>query len=426
VSRARIALVALALVVLAHYGLRAAVAALAAPHYVRGRHLAAQGRYDAALPQLERGAIGGQRPETRWLTAQVRIGIWQNKLWEGASAEEVEPQLVRAFAEYTEAIAASPATGWYWASLGDLYHQRERQMRYESGVPLESLRWGPWGRVGRAGRVAIGLMRLGIELEPTAHHLRDQLAFTLYDYGLDDLALEAVRESARVLPDYSFHSYDQLDPLPEGLLEAFADASREALGHTPLLRRTLALIALGRMDLRLGRLEQAERDLLGALDAPGDRLNRAEAHYYLGLVLMRQERWDEAAAHLVAAERHPNFESPAVAARAALAERRGDLRAALDLLARARRLRPGQVSYALDYARVALALGETPRAEQALKWANQVDPADWRARRDLVRLYLDAGRLAEARTTLDSLRGVWQAAAEVRRLDAELAERGGP
>jgi tetratricopeptide (TPR) repeat protein len=98
-------------------------------------------------------------------------------------------------------------------------------------------------------------------------------------------------------------------------VDAFAVGAREALGRAPYLRRARHLIALGRVELRRGNLEQAEADLRAAQQVPGDAINRAEAHYYLGLVMTRQGRHTEALEHLDLAQKHRYLEPYAIAAK---------------------------------------------------------------------------------------------------------------
>ena len=385
------------------YAFRAIVGWIAGPAYSFGRHDAAFGHYEAALANLTRGSAGMHLAEARWLAAQVRIGIWQNEIYAGTPPEEVEPLLLEAFHDYTAAISISPASGWYWAALGDLYHQRERLERHEAGFPLDLLAADPWERVGRPGRIAVGMLRHALSAEPTVHALHDQLAFTYRDYGLSELELLRVRESARVQPVYRFHAYENLAPVPDEILAAFTEGSREALGKAPFLRRNLHLLALGRIEVRRGRMEQAEADLRDALALPGEALNRSEGRYYLGLVLSRMERYDEALEYLIQAEEHPNFEAASISAQAWIAESTGRSEEALLLLGRARRLNPRNLGFVLSYARVARAIGDYGKAEQALRWGILTHSRDPRPYRALVVCQSERGDLRAARVALEDL-----------------------
>lgn len=416
----RIALLLLAGLLVVHFGWRALAACWSAPHYIRGRHLAASANYDEALPELERAAVGALRSEVLWLRAQVRISQWQYAMYEGSDYATEQPLLLDAFREYTEAMSLSPASGWYWSSLGDLYHQRERQQRYEAGKDLGFAIFGPWGNVGRSGRIAVGMMRLSLELEPTWYLMHDQLAFALIDYELQEAALAAVGDSARALPVYRFHAFDQLDPLPVGLLAAFESASRAALGNTPFLRAGLHRLALGRLTLRMDRIEQAEADLRAGLASPGDRLNRAEAHYYLALVLTRQDRPEAADAEYRLAQQHPNFETASLAGRSVLADRRGDPEEALRLLAVARRKAPRRIGYDLEYARIARKIGAWPKAVHALQWAERTHPGDVRPLRALGATYVEMGDLEAARGVLADLEALGGYQGDVERLGAAI------
>jgi tetratricopeptide (TPR) repeat protein len=369
-----------------------------------GRRLAAWGYYEQAIPQLERAAIGEARAELLWLTAQSRLGLWHERLGAGASTNQVRELLLEAYGEYTETIAMSPASGWYRAALSDLYHQVERVERFQAGDPLQLLGHGPWAFVGRPGRVAIGLARTGIELEPSVYNLRDQLAFTFSAYRLNTEALAVVRESARVQPIYRKHAYKNLATPPDGLVEAFALGARESLDETPYLRRVLHLLALGRLELRRGDPEQARRDLEASLEVAGDSLNRAEAHYYLGLVHTDLGHYDRALEELGLAEQHPNFEAGTLAAQARVFKLQGRLDEALVRLRRARGLQPRRLDLALEYAQVAGELGEWDKAEEALRWAALVHPRLPSPLVALARVHWQAGDRNAAQQVIEELR----------------------
>lgn len=416
-SGRRLLTLAVAVLAVGLYGARAVEGWLAGPRFSKGRHLAVGGYYERALPLLERGTAGFRRAEVLWLRGQVRVGIWQNSLRDGADAVEVADILAEAHREYTEAITLSPASGWYWASLGELYHEQEKLERGTSGLDLGLIGADPLAWIGRPGRIAVGTTRLGITREPTVYTFHDQLAMMLLDYGQREAALEAVRDSARVQPSFRFHPYQTLRPLPPDILDAFTEAARDALGSTPFLRRNLHLLALGRLEWRRGRFEQAERDLREALEAPGERLNRAEGNYFLGLVLAEQGRGEEAIEALGRAEGHPNFESHALAARARIAEGSGRLEEALALLRQARRIDSRNLTHILDFARVARRAGEWKMSEQALTWGVSLNPENPQLWRSLVATYVGLERPAEAERALAELERLLGPGEEVRRLE---------
>jgi tetratricopeptide (TPR) repeat protein len=406
-----------AFLLLAIYGVRAVSAWIGGPAYSRGRHLVDRGSYDQALPLLERGTLGLKASATLWLRGKVRVGLWLDGMALGQDPVDLEHYLLDAHREYTRAIAMSPASGWYWSSLGALYHQVERLERVREPVSLDLLGRSPWAWVGRPGRVAIGMTRMGIAREPAVYPFHDQLAVIFWDYELEEPALEAVREAARVQPVFRFHGFGTIEPVPEVLIDAFADASREALGRTPFLRRTLHMLALARLEYRRGNLDRAERDLLDSLEAPGEKLNRAEAHYYLGLVLTGKERYEEAVeAFRTAEELHPNFETVGVAGQARVAEAQGRTEEAMELLHRARRLEPRNLRYVLEFARLAREVGEWKKAEAALRWGITVDPGDSRLWRSLVVTFIRMERPQEARWALGQLERIEGASASVRSL----------
>jgi len=404
-SRRRLAPVAvgLALLLVALYGVRAVVGVHGGIAYSRGRRLAALAKFERALPLLEHAAVGQERAAALWLTAQVRLGIWHDRLALGEPPESMSELMVQAYREYTEAISLSPASGWYWAGLGDIYHQRERIERYRAGFPLELLEADPWARVGRPGRIAVGMGRTAVRHEPTVYNLQDQLAFQLLGYGLEPAALEVVRNSARVQPIFRLHAYLDLDPLTPSVVDAFAEGAREALGRTPFLSREFHLLALGRLEFRRGRMDEAERYMREALDVPGTTINRAEARYYLGRALADQGRVEEGIAALEAAEEHEAFSAIALAARAGIAEERGRLDEALELLDLARTIDRRKLGLALDFARVARKTGAWSRAEAALRWAATVHRDDPRPLKALGLTYLEQGKVKAAREILGRL-----------------------
>lgn len=395
--------VLLAITLVALFGARALSGWVAGPAWSRGSRLAAAEHYEEALPALERAAAGAGRSAALWLRGEVRMGLWEERLVAGESPADLEGLVALAHRDYTEAIAMSPASGWYWASLGGLYHQVERLQRSRQPFDLSLLRPDPWAAVGRPGRIALGATRTAIEREPTVYTFHDQLALMFLEYGLNGPALEAVRRSARVQPIYELHDYRSLDPVPRELLDAFAQASRAALGRTPFLRRAVHLIALGRLEMRRGRPEEAEQDLRAALEAPGHALNRAEGRYLLGLALTELGRDDEAEEALLLAGASPPFEAAAAVGRARIADRQGRREDALELLRTARRLEPGELAYALEFARIAREGGEWKMAEEALRWGVSLHPDDPRPWKALLTTSIELGRWGEANRALREL-----------------------
>ena len=390
----------LAVVLLLLYGGRTITGWIGGVAYSKGSRLASAGRLEQALPEIEKGALGPERAAMLWLAGEARLGQYQARVVEDATEEELDDLLRGAFSSNTEAITLSPASGWYWSSLADVYHQRERRFLYRFGRPLDLLGQDRWAFVGRDGRIALGMMRMAVEREPTQYVFLDQMAFALLDYGMREQALSMVRESARVQPNFGMHAYRSLDPLPDDVIDAFVDGARSALGETPLMPRVIHLLALGRLELRRGNPAQAERDLREAVEIPGTALNRADASYRLGQAMQMQARYDEAIEAYLVAETDPIFESLGLRARAGIAEERGELERALKLLRRARRLRPAELDYALTYARIAAEFGKPEWAEESLRWARTMHPSDPRPLRMLLGFRLEQGDS----TGVDSLR----------------------
>jgi tetratricopeptide (TPR) repeat protein len=407
-ERRKLVPVIVALGVLLLYGGRAITGWIGGSAYSKGSRLAYAGRFERAIPLIERGALGPERSAMLWLAGEARLGLYQSRVVGDAPEEELDDLLRGAFRNATEAITLSPASGWYWASLADVYHQRERRFLHRFGLPLDLIGQDRWAFVGRDGRIALGMMRMAIEREPTQFTFFDQMAFALLDYGLRDQALDVVRESARVQPYFGMHSYTSLTPLPDDVIDAFADGARNALGQTPLMPRVIHLLALGKLELRRGNATQAEQDLLEALEMPGTVLNRADIYFRLGLALQMQARYDEAIEAYQESEKHPVLEPMGLSQRARIAEERGELELALDLLRRARRLRPADLGYTLSYARIAIRFEKPSWAEEALRWARTKHPEDPRPARLLADLLLEQGDRVgsdELREVLERLEG---------------------
>ena len=321
--RSALAVVA-AVVLLLLYGGRTVTGWIGGVAYSKGSRLATAGRFEQALPNIKKGALGPERAAMLWLAGETQLGRYQARIVEDATEEELDDLLRGAFGDHSQAITLSPASGWYWASLADVYHQRERRFLYRFGLPLDLVGQDRWAFVGRDGRIALGMMRMAIERDPTQYVFFDQIAFALMDYGMREQALAMVRESARVQPHFGMHAYTSLTPLPRDVVDAFAEGARSALGQTPLMPRVIHLLALGRLELRRGNAIQAERDLREAIETPGTRLNRADAWYRLGQALQMQARYDEAIEVFLEAEGDPIFEPLGLAARAG--DRRGTRR----------------------------------------------------------------------------------------------------
>jgi tetratricopeptide (TPR) repeat protein len=411
-------LVASALILL--FGARAVGGWAGGVNFSKGRKLATSGRWEQAVPYLEDAAVGANRRWANWLLGRARGYVWEDRFAAGAPFEELAAIHAQALEELTEGISISPASGWYWGDLAYLYHQRERAAMERYGYPLELLGADPEARVGRDGRVAVGINRIAMEREPVLYPLYDQMALMYLDYGLEERFLQEVRRSAMVQPIYKYHHYKALDPVPAELLDAFAAGSREALGRAPFIRQVLHHLALGRIELMRGELARAEQDLRNALAVPGEEMNRAEGHYYLGLVLIEQGRLDEAGPALERAGEHPNFKAASAAGLAVIEEREGRLNQALALLGEARRLDPRHLGHLLEFARIARDLEEWHQAEAALKWGLLVHPEEPGPVRSLVTTYIGMGRLVEAERTLDALEALEGDSSSVRRLSAAI------
>jgi len=371
--------------------------------FSKGRSLAAIGEHERALPLLDRAVVGELGPEARWFAAEVRLGLWQERIESGADPEDVAPLLSEAFVHASAALAASPASGWYWMLMGNLYHQADRLSIHRRGVPLDLVGQDRWNFVGGPGRIAIGMMRIGLSREPNWYPFHDQLAYVYYDYRLEAETLEAVYRSALALPIYELHAYRSLQPPEPEIEDAFARGAVDSLGKVPWLRSVLHRIALGRLEVRRENWIEAETHLRIALSDATVELNIAEINHYLGVSLIAQERFDEAREALTIAESEPPIEPQAVAAQADLAERLEDWSRATDLWQRAKRLAPQRPDVPLRLARSARRDGQTELAVHTLREAQRTNPKSRVLLIELAEVFIERGDESKVRALLGDL-----------------------
>jgi tetratricopeptide (TPR) repeat protein len=359
----------LTVALLAVYGYRTVEGVRAGWLFDRGRLLRSQGNYPESAPRLEASAVGGIRARGLLIAGEVRLDLWEAQVRDGGPLGADSNELIRAAEDFLACRCAAPATRRAWKGLGEVYDAiewigRERRAERPYVVPEH-----PWARVGRPGRVAIGLLRMTSDLSPNWSQLQDRLALTLWNYGLHDLAREAVRASARMLPVYHRHPYREIDELPRWVDEEFARGSREVLGKVPLYPRANHLVELGKLERRLGAEDRALPLLEEALALGGDELRLAEIHYHLGLASVGIGHHEKGIEHLERAGKHPVFRASALSSLASVAEERGDLETALAHLRHLRWEEPNRLEPCLRFAAVARKLGDWPAALESLRWA---------------------------------------------------------
>ena len=396
------------------YSVRAVTGAVSGISHAQGVPAAAAGDYTVAVRFLDRSSDGFNRAESRWLAGEVRVGIADQLLAQPRPEEGVEAVLATASRNYLEAATLSPSSAWPWAGLALVYDRSEHAARKRRTVDLQSLGSNVWARIGRAGRVAVGLTRRAIGVEPNILNYRDQLFWILHGLGLREEAEEALRASARVQP--AFDAHERFDTLPPELLAVFAQASREVLGRTPFLGRRAHLLDLGKLERRLGRLDLAGSYLRAALEERGDLIQRAEIAFHLAGVLIERKDFEGAKRALDLAEQHEVFRLDVVYTRIAIAESQGRLGEALGWVREARRLEPENLSHCLHYSRIARRLNDFKGAEEALSWAVLRHPQDPSPRVALVETCLEAGDPASADAALRDLERLTGETPEVERL----------
>lgn len=415
----------LAALVLLVFGVRAASGVVGGVAYASGATLAADGYYGDAIPLLERGAIGETRYEALWLLAEVRVGLWL--LMEEADQPDDERReiLRQSASDYLRAARVSPASGWSWAGLGNLFGRLEASQRRERSYELSALTGSPWNRVGEPGRMAVGMFRTANSVEGRSYVYLDWLFLTLLDLGLEEEAREALRQTAEVLPYFDSHAELIVSDLPDSFLLEFAGASESALGRTPLLSRERHLFSLGKLYRRLDQPEAAERFFRDALREPSRRLHRSEVSFHLAHVLFAMGQLVEAEGVLDLAEEADVFRAATLHLRSRIALERGDPERALMELQRARMIEPRNLALCLSYARLARRLDLPDRALEALRWAVLVHPRNLVPRVELVQTHLEQGDVVEAELALWQAHLVLGDSQALRQLEAEIIAMGG-
>lgn len=378
------------------YGYRAVTGAVGGVAFARGALLDEAGNADRAAPLLDRAAVGFNRLRALLMAGDARLDLWDEAAEEASPVEADRGLLEGAAERYLQALSEAAASPKPWLGLARVYDRLAWVWRYTSRADDVDRVDNEWARVDRSGRVAVGLIRTAIDRAPNTLLFHDRHTLTLLKYGLEEEALEAARVAAGVQPILRLHSRAYREA-PTPLLDAFVEAARGALGRSPFLPRGRHLMALGRLEVRRDRPEQAVRDLTEALAEPGmNALNRAETRYWLGVAQIDLGRYEEARDNLAVAREAPGFEVGALRQLARADEAEGDLEGALRRLQEARWADPADMLTCLRLGAVATRLGEWSTAVEALDWARTVAPRDPRPRVALVRTLLAAGDLREA------------------------------
>jgi tetratricopeptide (TPR) repeat protein/O-antigen ligase len=421
-SRWRPVAVCLAAAVIAVFGYRAASGAVAGWNLIEGQYTQLDGQYEVAAPLLERAAVGSNRLRGLTMAAETRIDLWDRQVRTRGALVADRTVLYRAAECFLACRCVAPASRQAWEGLGEVYDGLEwsgREQRSLTGLqPVAD----PWDRVGRPGRVAIGLMREGVERAPTWYRIHDKLALTLWGYGIADGAREAVRTSALALPAFDRHWYAAVTDLPEWIRIEFASASWDAIGKVSFMTRADQLIALGKLEAELGNSARAIEAFSAALEQAGgaDDVNVAEARFNLALAFRTQGREAEARRELELAVAHPIFRFPAMLQLAIADEQAGDLAAALEKLRRLRWEDPDNVEHCLRFARLARQMGNVDAALESLRWASLRHGSDLRVEEALAEIHIERGELEPVLEALARLQRNPEAAEVVARLEQAL------
>jgi tetratricopeptide (TPR) repeat protein len=385
------------------YGYRAASGIRGGWAFDRGHLLRNKGDYTESVARLDGAAVGANTVRALVMAGEVRIDEWEAEVRRRGALGADPTVLVAAAADFLACRCAAPTERRAWKGLGEVYdaiewigRERRAETPYVSAVD-------PWVRIGRPGRIALGMLRATLEVSPNWGHLYDRLALTLWNYGLDDAAREAVRQSARVLPIFYRHPYHKIPELPDWVDREFAVASREVLGEVPFFPRSGHLVDLGQLERRIGATDRAIEAFQEALAAGDHKLKRAEASFHLGLALADRGRHEEARVHLNASREHPVFRISALRGLVNSAEALGEYDVALGYLRRLRWEQPSELWPCLKFADLAERTGDWPAALESLRWAKLKHPEDPRPYIALVEAHLAMGDSPAATTVVAEL-----------------------
>lgn len=420
-SLRRVAALVLGLALVGAYGYRAYVGIGAGWHWHDGMHEMLSRQYGDAVVAFEQASVGFNQYDAQRRTGDARIDVWEIESRRGGPMG-ADPLLLQETArDYMNALCSAPAARHPWMGLALVYEKlewigRERRSEQPFVTGIE-----PWSRVGRSGRISIGMARQAVAASPNWYLYHDWLAETYWVFGLEPESREEVRRSAQALPLYFRHEFAGGTSLPAWALRLFFETSREAVGKTPLLPRANHLVDLGKQARGHAAYEDAIEVLTEALDVARDSLIRAEAHFHLGLSLVALGRDAEGREQLTLASEHPVFHEPALRNLVLAAEQVDDYAGALIYLRELRRQKPRNIDYCLRSARLARSIQDWPVAIEALQWAKIVAPTDPRPYLALVETYLEMGDLTSARSAFRDVDG-WGGEAVPERLRRRLAE----
>ena len=253
---------------------------------------------------------------------------------------------------------------------------------------------------GAAESVAEGLYRLAADRAPNWYVPYDRLAIMRWRHGAQASALEAVRESAAVLPSFHLHHYQRLDEIPIEFRETFADAAWEAMQADPRLQAARFLLGLAEME-RLNKRHDRALNVLDRVEGSGaDARQRAHAALIRGRALFTVGRLDEARESFEKSQQDAVFEPFALMELARVAEAQGRDDEALQIRAELRWKAPDLPGPSLDYAASLRAAGNLEPALVTVRLVVANHPDALRARAMLVDLLLRLRSLDEAETEI--------------------------
>ena len=402
------------------FGVRATTGIPAGMAWADGVSLEGAGRQKEALAAYVKADVGAITLRALRKSAELRMGIWDRQANETGPALADDRLLNEAAAELLRAMRTAPASGDPWAGLSRVYYRMELA-RTDDGIletseeeppqlveaaqtPRDEPAVDPWSRVGRPGRIGLGLLQRSLELAPNWYLYHDRLSDSLWRYELKEEAAEAIRRSARALPLFTGHSFWRNPHFPSELKDAFVEGSRSVLGQTGFLQERIHLVDLTKLERQQGRLENARHDLELARELPGNAQDRAEVEFHLGLIHLLEGDLEAADDLLSQASQHPVFRPSALRHRAMVATREGRHEEAYNLLVRSRHEDPDTAATALELAESARLLQRYPAAVKVLEELVDRYPDELQPYVRLGRVFIDMEERDQLDAVLETIR----------------------
>jgi tetratricopeptide (TPR) repeat protein len=351
--------------------------ARAYPYLVRAAQAGLLGRLNAG-PLLDLGEVG------TWAMDDVGFLKHHPEMSTVASART-------AFVAYAAALQRRPTSSTALAGLADLFRRMGtlKVLKTAGAVPdVGSLESKP-GEPTREDRLVEAAYRRAIDMEPANYFWYAYLADFFVERGRRGEALPLYGRAIELMPDLGWHYYlGASGPLPRDLFD-IADAALERALETNVVYRP------EKIESNLGYLHERQRDFDNALAhyrraielAPDPSQYLYQAAVVLGFTGRQDEAMEYFKRSLARGTLGPHLEGAALSRLGRLMHEKGDGRAAVEYLTRARSLEPENYALRLDLGRALQAIGGEEKAETEYRNAISLDPARPEAYRLLIEVY---------------------------------------